>query len=414
MSLCLCGEILDAFMKDKITSAGNKGDKVRSDCFISIELKDSDGITIELNSKVDSLYGDHIDSLVTEILSFYDIKNAIINIDDSGALDYIIAARMEAAITQLIETRKEFLLELIPQNQYQTEKDRSRFSRLYLPGNSPQFFINSGLHKPNGIILDLEDSVSPNKKDEAKLLVRNALRQVDFYSAERMVRINQLPKGLDDLDYIIPHYPNLVLLPKCESADQINIVEERIKEIKDNCNLTYPVWLMPIIESALGVVKSYEIASSSEYVVALAIGLEDYTADIGAKRTIEAKESFFARSQIVNSAKAAGIQAIDSVFSDVADMEGLKETILESKALGFEGMGCIHPRQIPVIHDNYAPDEDEIDRAKQIVQAFDIAQQKGLGVVSLGSKMIDPPVVKKAHKIIDVAIITGKLDRNWK
>jgi len=171
---------------------------------------------------------------------------------------------------------------------------------------------------------------------------------------------------------------------------------------------------MPIIESALGVIKAYEIATAAENVVALAIGLEDYTADLGIRRTAEATESFFARSMVVNACKAAGIQAIDSVFSDVADMEGLKQNVLRSKALGFDGMGCIHPRQIRVLHDNFAPDDAEIAKAKKIVNAFIEAKEKGLGVVSLGTKMIDAPVVKRAQKTINLAISTGKISKNWR
>ena len=173
---------------------------------------------------------------------------------------------------------------------------------------------------------------------------------------------------------------------------------------------------MPIIESALGVVNAYQIASASERVAALAIGLEDYTADLGAQRTREGRESFYARNQLVNAAKAAGIQAIDSVFSDVADMDALREVVLEAKSLGFDGMGCIHPRQIKVIHEAFAPTEAEINKAKKIVLAFDEAAEKGLGVVSLGSKMIDPPVVKRAQNTINLALESGfdprKLERN--
>jgi citrate lyase subunit beta / citryl-CoA lyase len=124
---------------------------------------------------------------------------------------------------------------------------------------------------------------------------------------------------------------------------------------------------MPIIESALGVIKAYEIASASKYNCALTIGLEDYTADIGTQRTNEGRESIFARQMIVNAAKAAGIQAIDSVFSDVADMDALRQSVIEAKSLGFEGKGCIHPRQIKVVHEAFAPSTDEIEKAKKIV-----------------------------------------------
>ena len=303
---------------------------------------------------------------------------------------------------------------MIPENINETPRDMIRFSRLYLPGNTPKLMINAGIHKPHGLILDLEDAVAPDKKYEARFVVRNALRQLNFYGAERMVRINQVPAGLEDLEYIVPHNVNLVLVPKCEGKEQLKQVSGRIREILEMHRIKRKIWLMPIIESALGVIKAHEIATASDDVVALAIGLEDYTADIGARRTFEGRESFFARSMVVNAAKAARVQAIDSVFSDVSDMEALKENVLTSKALGFEGMGCIHPRQIEVIHRYFAPDGPEIERATKIVNAFYIAEEKGLGVVSLGSKMIDAPVVKRAQKIVNLAISLGLLKKTWR
>lgn len=396
-----------------IATTGNKGKGIRSDCQLTLEIRQSGGIDIQLVSKVKSMYGESILRLCNEILKFYGITDARLEIEDSGALEFVIAARLEAAVRQLTGSKQEFLTEFLEQNKYQTAKDRDRFSRLYLPGNSPSLMINAGVHKPNGIILDLEDAVAVTKKEEARYLVRNALRSLDFYGAERMVRINQVPAGLADLDFIVPHNVNLILVPKCESADQIKLVNKRIDEIRQEKGISGKIWLMPIIESAAGVLKALEIATS-ENVVAMAIGLEDYTADIGTRRTNEGTESFFARSMVVNACKAAGIQAIDSVFSDIGDMEALKQNVLRSKALGFDGMGCIHPRQIKVIHDNFAPDEQEIDKAKKIVNAFIEATEKGLGVVSLGTKMIDPPVVKRAQRTINQAINMGKLAPDWR
>jgi citrate lyase subunit beta / citryl-CoA lyase len=394
--------------------AGNKGDKDRSDCFISIELVKSGGIQLSLKSKVKSLYGESIVALCTDILKFFEVEHAVVSVEDKGALPYVIAARMEAVIKRVIRTEKEYLLEMLPENQYATKKDQHRFSRLYLPGNSPSLMLNAGIHKPNAVILDLEDAVAVDKKSEARLLVRNALRAIDFIGVERMVRINQLPAGLNDLDYIIPHNVNVVLIPKCESAHQLHEVNNHILAIQTRLKINNPVWVMPIIESALGVLNAFEIAKAANNIVAIAIGLEDYTADLGVNRTAEGTESLFARSMVINACKAVGIQPIDSVFSDVGDMEALKRNILQSKALGFEGMGCIHPRQIKVIHENFAPDEQEIDKAKRIVAAFEEATKKGLGVVSLGTKMIDAPVVKRAQRTIDLAVSIGKLNRNWK
>lgn len=394
--------------------AGNQGPEIRSDCYAALDIKDSGGIKILLNSKVDALYQNSIQDLARKILDYFHVEHAVLEIIDRGALPLVLAARIEAAIKNCLDTREEFLLDMLDENQSSTEIDRRRRSRLYLPGNSPKLMLNAGIHKPDGVILDLEDSVAPDKKPEARFVVRNALRGINFYGAERMVRINQLPLGLEDLEYVVPHYVNLILLPKCETAAQVQEVDRKITDLLSESGITHPVYIMPILESALGVVNAYSIASASERVAALAIGLEDYTADLGAPRTREGVESFYARNVLVNAAKAAGIQAIDSVFSDVADMEALRSVVLESKSLGFDGMGCIHPRQIKVIHNAFAPTEKEIEKACKIVLAFDDATAKGLGVVSLGSKMIDPPVVARALKTIEAALEAGLLVENWK
>ena len=313
----------------EIATTGNKGKGIRSDCFVTIELTGKGGIQLQVESKVAVMYGEDIRLEALEILDFFGIKNASVKIEDSGALPLVIAARLEAAIKKLIATDKSWLPVMLAENSYTTARDRNRFSRLYLPGNSPTLMINAGIHKPDGIILDLEDAVAPDKKDEARFLVRNALCGIDFYGAERMVRINQGDRGIEDLDYIIPCNVNLILLPKCETPEQILAVNDKINEIVNRkLSIVNPVWIMPIIESALGVINAYAIASSAPNIVALAIGLEDYTADLGTRRTAQGDESFFARCMVVNAARAAGIQPIDSVFSDVADMEGLRQNVL--------------------------------------------------------------------------------------
>ena len=398
---------------NKQSTAGNRGSGIKSDCYVELELLPYGGIQIELKSKVKALYGESIERLANDILNVFGIKNARLSIEDTGALEIIIAARIEAAIKKIVDTDLEYLLPMHEDNKNATDKDQFRFSRLYLPGNSPKLMLNAGIHHPNGVILDLEDSVAPDKKFEARFIVRNALRSMNFYGAERMVRINQIPEGLDDLRYLVPNHVNLILIPKTEEADDIIRVNQVIDILKKENGIEQKIWLMPIIESAKGVINAYEIATAAYNVASIAIGLEDYTADLGTKRTNKGDESFFARSMVVTAAKAAGIQPIDSVFSDVADMEALARNVQTSKGLGFEGMGCIHPRQIAVIHENFAPDPDEIEKAKKIVLAFKEAEAKGLGVVSLGSKMIDPPVVKRAQKTIELAIKMGKLSKDW-
>jgi len=400
-------------MTQGVAVTGNSGPKVRSDIEVTLEITRSGGIVINLKSKVKSMYGTAIERQCLDVLSFYGIQNCVVNIDDSGALPFVIAARMEAAVRAVTGDNKELLPMMLPQNMYGSEARRFRFSRLYLPGNNPGMFINAGLHNPDGVILDLEDSVAPPKKDEARILVRNTLRAVDFYGAERMIRINQGKRGFEDLECLIPHNVHLVLVPKCETAENLRTIEQHIEKIKAKHQLKAPVYLMPIIESALGVENAYEIAKATPNVVAMAIGLEDYTADLGVQRTREGSESLYARNRIVVAAKAAGIQPIDSVFSDVGDMEGLLNNVTSSKAMGFEGMGCIHPRQVPVIKQGFAPSADEIEKAKKIVLAFRDATKAGLGVVSLGTKMIDPPVVARAEKTIILAVRLGLLPEDW-
>lgn len=386
-----------------------------SDCWVHLEIKKSGGIKIELKSKVESMYGKAIRDTSEEMLKFFGIQNALLHIEDSGSLPFVLTARIEAVVKKCIpQIKEEFLTPIIPQNLYQVKRERLRRSRLYIPGDQPRLIINAGLYKPDSIILDLEDAVAPPEKESARFIVRNALREVDFSGTERMVRINQSQMGIKDLDFIIPNGVHTVLIPKCEDAEAVKEVNVHIQNLRAQHKIKNEIFLMPIIESALGAINAYKIALASPNIVALTIGLEDFTADIGAERTLEGKESFLARLQVVLAARAVGIQPIDSVFSDVADEEGLMNSILEAKSLGFEGKGCIHPGQIRIVHEGFAPSKNEIDRAKKISLALEQAQKKKSGVVSLGTKMIDPPVVKRAERILKLAIQNNQIPANWK
>jgi citrate lyase subunit beta/citryl-CoA lyase len=384
--------------------AGPAGDEVRSDLHVAVELVDSGGLQLDIESRVGAMYGDSIRESAETVLGALGVKNARVAIDDKGGLPFTIAARVEAAALRAgVKAKGDARPERLATREGTTAADRLRRSRLYLPGNQPKLFVNAGLHRPDGVILDLEDSVHPDQKDTARLVVRNALRCVDFMGAERMVRINQLPLGFEDLKAIVPEGPDLILIPKVETADQVAEVEERIRGVRAKDGDGHDIWLMPILESALGIENAFAIAGAAESVVALTIGLEDYTADLGVRKTQEGGESHYARSRLVNAARAAGVQAIDSVYGDVGNVEGLKEWAARARALGFEGMGCIHPRQIEPIHQAFAPSADEIEKAVKIVAAFDEAQAKGLGVVRLGTKMIDPPVVLRAQRLVENA-----------
>lgn len=387
--------------------AGHCGPEVRSDLQVRLEPKDRGGLEIEIESRVKTYYGDAIRRQAEEVLEALGVRHARVEIRDEGALPFVIAARIEAAARGAgLGEGTRVLPDRLPLPEA-SARDRMRRTRLYIPGSEPKYFINAALHGSDGIILDLEDSVHVSEKDAARLLVRNALRAVDFLGCERMVRINQIPLGLEDLDEIVPESPDLILIPKVESPESVIEVDRRIAEIKSNYGITRPIWLMPILESALGIENAFAIAKAGPQIVALTIGLEDYTADLGVVKTATGSESLYARHRVVNAARAAGEQAIDSVFGDVGDLEGLRAWALNSRAMGFEGMGCVHPMQIPVIHDAFTPAAGELEKAQRIVAAYHEAQAKGLGVVSLGSKMIDLPVVQRALKLLARAKDTG-------
>jgi citrate lyase subunit beta/citryl-CoA lyase len=389
--------------------AGQWGKDVRSDLHVTIEPRDRGGLEITLESRVKPYYGDSILTQSRQVLESLGVKHARVQVHDEGALPFVISARIETAVKRAgLGDGQKALPDPVALPE-RSPRDRLRRSRLYLPGSEPKYFINAGVHGPDAIILDLEDSVHHGQKDAARILVRNALRAVDFGACERMVRINQLPMGLEDLAEIIPEAPDLVLIPKTEHSLQVTEVERMISELMARHHLNRPIWLMPIVESALGIENAFAIATTGPNVAALTIGLEDYTADMGVAKTAEGRESLYARARLVNAATAAGIQAIDSVFGDVGDLNALRHWAEDSQALGFEGMGCIHPSQIPVVHAAFTPSQPEIDRALKIVAAFEEAQRRGLGVVSLGSKMIDPPVVERAQKLVQRARQIGSL-----
>ena len=401
-----------AIVQDRLTvgEAGRCGPDVRSDLRVRIESGERGGIAIELHSRVEPYYGESIRRQAESVLQELGIRHAHVQIEDEGALPFVISSRIETAARRAGLGKNTRVLPERIALRPASARDRTRRSRLYIPGSEPKYFINAALHAPDAVILDLEDSVHPNEKDAARVLVRNAMRAIDFFDCERMIRINQLPLGLEDVDEIVPESPDLILIPKVETPDQVIEVDQRIAQAKSEYGITREIWLMPILESAQAIENALAIAKASPQTVALTIGLEDYTADLGVVKTASGAESLFARQRVINAAHASGVQAIDSVFGDVGDLDSLRSWAINSRALGFEGMGCLHPVQIPVIHEAFAPTPSELEHARNIVNAYNEAQEKGLAVVSLGSKMIDPPVVHRALKLIATARAMGLLN----
>jgi citrate lyase subunit beta/citryl-CoA lyase len=383
-------------MSQPTASAGQHGPEVRSDCRVTVWAADG-APTVELHSKVAALYGTAIRDLAHTTLATLGATGLSLLIEDSGALPYVIQARIEAAVRRL---RPEVTLAALPalnRAAQRAPRTRLRRTRLYLPGNTPKFFINAGLHQPDAVILDLEDSVPPAEKDAALVLVRNTLRVVDFYGAERLVRINAPPQGLDEIRTLAPHGVDALLLPKVEQAETVQSAASLLDQLG-----AAPTGLIPIVESAHGVLNAYTIASASPRVIALAIGLEDYTTDIGAQRTSNGCESLWAQSQVVNAARAAGVQPLASVYSAIDDEDGLRIWIDQARGLGFEGAGCLHPRQVRIVHASLAPTPADVAQARRIVEAFEAAQAAGLGVLALDGKMVDAPVVARARRVLRI------------
>jgi citrate lyase subunit beta/citryl-CoA lyase len=389
-------------------SAGPAEERVRSDLNVSFEPT-SEALRIDVTSKVDYLYGGAIESAVRRVADAFALKTGHLTVNDAGALEWVILARVECCLRRAGLDGPPVLPEPAPGADSLRSRDRLRRSRLYIPGNQPKLMISGGLYGADGIILDLEDSVPPAEKDAARLLVRNALVALDWGASERMVRVNQGPAGEEDLASIAPHNPHTVLLPKVEEPSQVGRAAEILRGLVGED----AAFLMPILESPGGIHRAFDIAAADTSVVALTLGLEDLSAELAAPRTAEGWESFLARQTTVYAARAAGVQPIASVFSNIEDEDALAAYVQRERGLGFDGIGCIHPRQIPVVHREMTPSEAEAERAVRVVRAAREAEERGLGAVAVGSKMVDPPVVQQAFRTVELAVAGGVLVEDW-
>ncbi len=390
-------------------AAGPEGDEVRSDANVTYRPS-SQPLEIQITSKVDYLYSAAIEGTLRRVASAMGVATGRLAVTDQGALEWVLMARVEACLRRAGFNGDPVLPQPSPEMATPPVRERLRRSRLYVPGNRPKLMLSAGLYGADGLILDLEDSVIPGAKDEARLLVRNALVALDWGSSERMVRVNQGELGERDLAAIAPHNPHVVLLPKVEEAEQVRRASALAGEAAGGGNAPF---LMPILESPKGIRNAFGIAAAVDSVVALTVGLEDLAAELGARRTEAGWESFLARQTVVYAARAAGVQPIASVFTDIRDSEGLAAYVRRERDLGFDGVGCIHPAQIDVVHRELAPTDEQIRRAVAVVRAARDAELKGLGAVAVGTKMVDPPVVKQALRTVGQAVAAGVLAADW-
>ena len=288
-----------------------------------------------------------------------------------------------------------------------------RRSMLYVPGNMPGMLQNIPIFEADGVMIDLEDAVPLQEKDSARLLTRNFLRACKERNKEMFVRINGLDTefALDDLREVLPALPDGIRLPKADNPELVELLDTLLTEQEEALHLEIGFFkIIPSIESAQGVLNCVQTARASSRIVALAFGAEDYTASMEIDRTRGGEELFSARTQVVWAAKAAGIQAIDSIFSDVNDMEALRQETALVKRLGFTGKSLVNPRQIEVIHEVFRPSQVEIDHAVEVMDAIARARTMGTGVISLKGKMVDAPVVMRAARVLRTAVAFGMID----
>lgn len=284
-----------------------------------------------------------------------------------------------------------------------------RRSMLFFPGNSANMLLNADYLGSDSIILDLEDAVAQAEKDSARILVRNAILSLGF-TKEVIVRINPLdsPYWEKDLEQIIPAKPDMIMPTKVSGADYVQTISKKIAQIEEKCGIEIgSVKLIPLIETALGVEKAFEIATADPRVKAIFLGGEDLTADMQCKRTKEGKEIFYARSRMVMAARAAGIDVYDTPWTDVEDYDGLIEDAKFVKSLGFSGKSSISPRHVRFINEIFSPTEAEIQYAHDVFAAIEKGKAEGKGVVSLRGKMIDAPIVARARQVLETAEAMG-------
>ena len=287
-----------------------------------------------------------------------------------------------------------------------------RRTMLYLPGNNPNMLVRGHLFGPDGIIMDLEDAVALSEKDAARIMVSKFLRQGEFGSCEVTVRIN----GADtefwkkDLAAVIPAKRlDGIRLPKADDPETIRIVDEEISRLEDANGIPQGrTKLFCILETARGIWNAYDVAKASPRVTAILPGGEDLVADLKTSRSADGAELEWTRKMMVIAARAAGVDAIDTVYPRVSDDDGLRREASLSKQLGYDGKSVIHPNQIPIIHEVFTPTEAEIDKALRIVAAAKEAAERGLGAVSVDGRMVDVPVVKRAEYILVKAGLKGE------
>ncbi|MGP6138761.1 citrate (pro-3S)-lyase subunit beta [Jeotgalibaca sp. A127] len=289
--------------------------------------------------------------------------------------------------------------------------ERLRRTMMFVPASNAGMLRDAYIYGADSVMFDLEDSVSLKEKDTSRFLVYQAVKTIDYGNTETVVRINGLDAGgKDDVHAMVRAGIDVIRLPKTETAQDVLDTEAVIEEAERQCGRAVgSTKMMAAIEGPIGVLNALSIAQASDRLIGIAIGAEDYVTAMKTRRYPErnSEELFFARSMIVHAARAVGIAALDTVFSDVDDLDTLRKEVEFVKQLGFDGKSVINPRQIPVVNDVYTPSEKEIANAIDVVNAIEEAEARGSGVIALNGKMIDKPIVERAERTLMLAEAAG-------
>ena len=285
-----------------------------------------------------------------------------------------------------------------------------RRSMLFVPGANAAMISNTFIYKPDSIMFDLEDSVALAEKDTARMLVAHTLQHPLYRELETVVRVNPLASefGLLDLNAVVRAGTDIVRLPKTDSAQDIIDMDVAITEIEKACGRAVgSTQLLAAIESAQGILAVNDIAKASPRLMGIALGAEDYVRNMKTERSPDGIELLFARSSILHAARANGLMAFDTVYSDARNEEGFLREATLIKQLGFDGKSLINPNQIVLIHNLFAPTQKEVDHAERVIAAAEEAERNGSGVVSLNGKMVDSPIIERAKLVLQRAAASG-------
>lgn len=384
----------------KIVREALAGTQESSDLMVKIAPAHGE-LEIVIHSEVIKQFGEHIRQVVNDTLRAMNVHQGLIIIEDKGALDCVIRARLQSALMRAADEQAI--------NWGGAEMSKLRRSMLFLPGANAAMLSTAFIYRPDSIMFDLEDAVALREKDTARMLVFHALSHPMYQDIETVVRINPLstPFGLLDLEAAVRAGVDVIRLPKTDTPDDIYELEGHLERIEQACGREVgSTRVMAAIESAIGVINAVAIARSSPRLIGIALAAFDYVMDMQTERG-DGTELFYARCAVLHAARAAGIDAFDVVWSDVNDEAGFLREVDLIRKMGFNGKSLINPRQIDLLHNAYAPTQEEVDHARRVIEAAEEGERNGLGVVSLNGKMVDAPIINHAQVVLERAAASG-------